>query len=64
MIDSKGRDFGLFCDGLAETAALKKKSGTKVPHSKRSFLQSEVYQKLQESQGEWVSLNFAAYCHD
>ena len=33
-------------------AALKKKSGSKLPHSKRSFLQGQVYQIIRESQQE------------
>jgi len=42
----------LFRDGRAETVALKKKSGSKLPHSKRNLLQSEVYQNVKESQGK------------
>src|SRR5256886_14619096 len=36
----------------AEIASLKRKSGSKLPHSKYSFLRKEVYHKLLESQRE------------
>jgi hypothetical protein len=37
VIDSKGHDFGCFGLGRAWKAALKEKSGSKLPHSIRSY---------------------------
>jgi hypothetical protein len=54
MIDSKGWAFGLFWSGKAKTAAPKKKRGPSAPprvnklsHAKRSYLQRQVYQKIE-----------------
>ena len=52
MIDFKGRDFGCFWLAKAEMASQKKKSGSKLPHSVRGFLQEQLYQMIPASQGE------------
>ena len=41
----------------AEIAGLKRKSGSKLPHSKCSFLRKEVYHKLLESQSKTLGMS-------
>ena len=41
----------------AEIAGLKRKSGSKLPHSKCSFLRKEVYHKLLESQRKTLGMS-------
>jgi hypothetical protein len=57
MIDSKEHDFG--CFGLAKTemARLKKKSGSKLPHSRCRFIREVVYHRSNKSQGKLEGKN-------